>query len=295
MRKKIQIPKKELIKLYYKEKKSKYKIGEIYNCSFKTILNRMRDYGMKPLSRSVIQSTYDKKDFSGSPTEKAYLIGFRLGDLNVYQTTKNSEVVVVRCHTTVMKQVKLIKDLFDRYGKVSISKNKKSNSYHINCFLNKSFDFLLPKEDKIEDWIMEHNDYSAAFAAGYIDAEGNLGIYDDRARFKIDVYDKNIIFWFYHWFIKNKIICPKPKKIGIKNQLYNKKLGYKYNKDLWRIRVSKLNSLIRLFKLIRPYLKHKKRINDLNRCLNNINARRRKQNQKLCHSGSHRPRKIHIS
>ena len=118
MRHKIFISKRELTKLYYQEKKSKYKIGEIYKCSFKTVLNRMRDFRMVPLSRSIIQSTYDKKDFSGNLTEKAYLIGFRLGDLNVYKTTPNSEVIVVRCHTTVREQVELMRKLFNPYGKV---------------------------------------------------------------------------------------------------------------------------------------------------------------------------------
>jgi len=277
MRKKIFIPKKELFKLYYQEKKSKYKIGDIYGCSFKTILNRMRDFKMEPLPRSIIQSTYDKKDFSGNLIEKAYLIGFRLGDLNVYQTSKNSEVIVVRCHTTTKEQTILMQELFNRYGKVSVSENRKDKSFHINCFLNKSFLFLLPKEDKVEEWITVNNQYSAAFTAGYTDAEGNIGIYDGRARFKIDTYDKNIINWLYSWFYDNKIICPKPKRIGLKNQIYNRTLGYKYSKDLWRIRVSKTPSLLILFNLIKPYLKHKQKVIDFKNCIKNIHDRKIKK------------------
>lgn len=277
MRRKIEIPKKKLYKLYYREKKSKYKIGKIYNCSFKTVLNRMREYGMQPLPRSIIQSKYEKKDFSNDKLEKAYMIGFRLGDLNVYKTVKHSSVIILRCHTTSREQVKVVKNLFSKYGKVSFKRNNKSKSYHVNCFLNKSFNFLLPKIDSIYDWISKNNCYSASFAAGYIDAEGNLGVYDDRARFKIDSYDKNIIFGLYDWFLKNKIFCPKPLRIGIKNQIYNRKFGYKYNRDLWRIRVSKLESLMKLFSMIKKYLKHKKRIKDLNKCLNNLYERRNKK------------------
>ncbi len=274
MRKKIKIPKKDLLRLYYKEKKSKYTIGKMYNCSFKTVLNRMREYGMKPLSRSIIQSKYEKKDFSGDNIEKAYLIGFRLGDLNVYQTVKHSDVIVVRCHTTCDAQLQLMKKLFSKYGKVSFKMNKKTNSYHINCFLNRSFDFLLPKHDKVNSWISKNNSFSASFAAGYIDAEGNLGVYDKRARFKIDSYDKNILFWLYRWFLKNKVFCPKTKKIGVKNQIYNKKMEYKYNNDLWRIRASEQYSLEKLFILIKPFLKHKNRLKDLNNCLKNLYERR---------------------
>ena len=119
-RKKIAISKVLLKKLYYKEKKSKYKIGDICGCSFKTVLNRMREYGMEPLSRSIIQSTYLKKDFSGDLTEKAYMIGFRLGDLNVYKTAPHSEVIVARCNTTNDTQANLLKRTFGKYGKVTI-------------------------------------------------------------------------------------------------------------------------------------------------------------------------------
>lgn len=269
--KKIELNKEELDRLYYKEKKSKYKIGEIYGCSFKTVLNRMRELGMKPLSRSIIQNRYDKKNFSNDKTEKAYLIGFRLGDLNVYKRTDNSEFIVVRCHTTCAPQVQLMRRLFKQYGQVSVLKSIRTNSYHINCYLDKSFDFLLPKDAEVAGWIKKNNKYATAFAAGYIDAEGNAGVYDGRARLKIDSYDKEIIFWLYEWFLKNMIICPKPIRIGKKNQIYNKK--YKYSSDLWRIRVSEKKSLLKLFKLIYGQLRHAKRKSDFRKCLKNINDR----------------------
>jgi hypothetical protein len=271
---KIKIPKKELKRLYYKEKKSKYEIGKIYSCSFKTVLNRMRDYEMKPLSRSIIQSTYKKKKFSGSDKEKAYMIGFRLGDLNVYQTVDHSDVIVVRCHTTRKEQVSLMKKLFKKYGQVTVGGKK---SLYVNCFLDTSFNFLLKKEDTVERWITENSNSSNNFAAGYIDAEGNIGVYDERARFKIDSYDKNIIFWFYDWLLKNDIICPEPLQIGKKGQIYDKKLNYKYNKDLWRVRVSKKESLKKLFFIIKPLLRHSKRLQHLNKCLKNLNDRRNKK------------------
>ena len=278
MRKKIFIPKKELISLYYNKKKSKYEIGRIYNCSFKTVLNRMREFGMEPLSRSIIQSKYAKNNFNGSDDEKAYMVGFRLGDLNVYKTTEKSEVVVVRCHSTCMDQIELIKGLFSKYGQVTCSNNIKKNSWHVNCFLDSSFSFLLPKIDKVEKWISKNKTNSIAFAAGYIDAEGNIGIYDGRARFKIDAYDKNIILWFYKWFQDNQIHCPKPTMIGKKNQIYDKVNNYKYNSDLWRIRVSDMDSLKELFIAIKPYLKHAKRISDLSNCLKNLHDRKNRTN-----------------
>lgn len=270
---KINIPKSELIRFYYKQKKSTYEIGKIYQCSFGTVSNRMKDYGLKPMSRSLMQSKYKKRDFSGNLNDESYMIGFRLGDLSAYKTVSHSDVVIARCHTTTKDQINLMKSLFERYGKVTISNGNKRGSTYINCFLNKTFSFLLPKQDGVEKWITENSNYSNNFAAGYIDAEGNIGVYDKRARFKIDSYDKNIIFWLYEWLLKNNIFCPLPIKIALKGQIYDKKTGYKYNKDLWRIRVSIRESLKRLFIIIYPLLRHKKRRSDLRKCLRNLNVR----------------------
>jgi len=235
----------------------------------------MRDYGMDNLPIHILRNRYQKWDFSGDFKEKAYMAGFRLGDLNVYKTSANAHCVVVRCHTTTVDQLNLIKSLFSKYGKVSYNFNINTKSYHINCFLNKTFEFLLSKNDKVENWIRKNNNYCCSYAAGYIDAEGNIGVYDGRARFKIDSYDKHTIYWFYKWFEENKIFCPLPKKIGKMGQIYNKNKGYKYNKDLWRVRVSDSDSLRRLLKMLKPYLRHRKRMGDANKCLKNIDVRRK--------------------
>ncbi len=278
MRQKIIIPKNDLIRLYCVENQSKYKIGKIYQCSFKTVLNRLRDYGIEPVSRSIMQSKYKKKDFSGDNEEKAYILGFRIGDLNVYKTNSKSEVVVVRCHTTKDDQVELIKNLFSKYGQVSVAKNTNNGSYSVNCFLNSTFNFLVNKSDWVDDWITADKKLSLAFMAGYVDAEGNIGVYDGRARFKIDSYDKNIIKWIYQLLIKNGVLCSPPKMIASKGHIYNIKLNYKYSNDLWRIRVSDKGSLLKLLTALLPYLKHEKRLLDLHKCLKNINDRNTKKN-----------------
>lgn len=272
-RNRIDVPKDELIKLYYGQKKSKYELARVFGCSCTTILQRMREYNLENLPRSVIQTKYFKKDFSGTETDKAYMIGFRLGDLNVYQPHKKSSIIVVRCHTTQTVQVTVMQRLFEKYGKVYVSHNKKTGSYHINCYLNMSFAFLLPKSPQAPSWIVSDHRFEAAFAAGYIDAEANIGVYDGRARLKIDSYDRGIIFWFFNWMQRNKIHCPQPIRIGKKNQVYHATKGYKYNKDLWRIRVSDVDALEVLFLHIMPHIKHEKRKHDIEKCLNNIYTR----------------------
>ena len=131
----------------------------------------------------------------------------------------------------------------------------------------------MPKILVVADWIDENEKYSTSFAAGYIDAEANIGVYDNRARFKIDTYDKHIIFWFYNWFKRNNIQCPKPIKIGYSGQIYDKNKGYKYNKDLWRVRVSEKSSLLKILEVLYPYLKHTKRRSDARKSIKNIHER----------------------
>jgi len=77
---------------------------------------------------------YEKRPFSGSLEEKAYMIGFRLGDLNVYKPYKNSQIYVVRCHTTLQDQVEVIQSLFSPYGGVKICQS--DNGFTINCFVD---------------------------------------------------------------------------------------------------------------------------------------------------------------
>ena len=271
---KIKISKEELINLYYNKKRSTNKIALIYNCSSATIQNRLKEYNMKPLNRSIIQSKYTKKDFSGDNNEKAYISGFRLGDLNVYKTSSHSKVTVIRCNTTDNNQIRLIKKLFGKYGHVTCSQGLKS--FNVNCFLNDTFDFLLKKDLHCYNWINSGEDTQLAFIAGYVDAEANIGVYDGRARFKIDSYDKEIIDWLYIWCQKNFILCPTPIKIGKEGQIYQK--IFKYNRDVWRIRISKMDSLYNFLEKIKPFVIHKRRLSHINKCLKNIDDRRSKKN-----------------
>ena len=93
MRKKFLLSKKDLFALYHLKKKSTYSIGKIYRCSRATISNRIREYKIPLKSRSEALMKCKKFDFSGNLAEKSYLIGFRIGDLNVYKTSRQERTV----------------------------------------------------------------------------------------------------------------------------------------------------------------------------------------------------------
>ncbi len=198
------------------------------------------------------------------------MLGFRLGDLNVYKRSTHSETLVVRCHTTQKAQVSVIKSLFDKFGRVSVT--PRQEHFTVNCFLNRSFDFLFPKNDQAWQWIKDNVSVAPSFIAGYVDAEANFIINQGRGRFKIDSYDRSILKWICSWLSKQAIIfryrCIRKKGPSWKNQP-------PLNGDLWRLNINESSSLEVFIQKIFPFLCHIQRIKDAKRCLKNISLRRK--------------------
>lgn len=248
---KIPISKEELYHLYHVEKWPLSKIAKKFSCCVSPIFKRMKEYGI--LSRTMSEATtiYPKQNFSGDLTEKAYLIGFRLGDLNVY---KDHFQVCVQSNTTKIEQVELLTQLFESYSKVYV-KHYKNGVFNQQVRLNGSFEFLLPKNDLIEEWILMNDQYFIAFLAGYTDAEGNIQRYKNRLRFRIRTYDKNLLY----------LAHIKLGEMGIHSihRLESHAGKNNQNKDCWSLSVNKQEDIIKLAKLMLPFMKHAKRRKDL--------------------------------
>ena len=140
---------------------------------------------------------YQKNDFSGNLREKAYLIGFRLGDLRVRKIWENSETIHVDCGSTIKEQIELIKNLFKDYGQVWISKPNKKGKVQMECYLNRTFEFLLSK--KIPEDLLKDKENFFAFLAGFTDAEGTIGISKGMAYYSVVNQNKK-----YLNYIRNK-------------------------------------------------------------------------------------------
>jgi intein-encoded DNA endonuclease-like protein len=266
--KKIVIPKEALYRLYWLEHKSSIEIGKIYSCHPMTIRNRIKEFGIQKRTPSDARMRYSKQDFSGNIVEKAYMLGFRLGDLNVYQTGRNSDLIVARCHTTQHVQVELMNDLFSSYGKMSISSSL--HGFNINCYLNKTFAFLLPKHRKIPQWILNQEAEAWSFVAGYVDAEGYFALNQSRGRFKIDSYDVFILQGIIS-LLKKQSIRFKFRQIATRGQAqYSAGI---FHRDLWRLDINEARSLLNFIYKVGFYIKHKKRKTDMIKCQNNIEDR----------------------
>lgn len=248
------IPKDRLRTLYVDKGMTPAEIGHYFGCHGITIRNRLIEYGIPLKSQSKARSKYKKRSFDGDDTERAYLHGFRAGDLNVYIPSERSDTVVVRSHSTHEAQNRLVRSLFSRYGGVNASRAKNGKNVHINCLLDKSFSFLLEKFDNtIKEWVARNEVCTLAFIAGYIDAEGSFQINQGRGRFKMDAYDVDIMRFISQYLRERgynvKLRCIARKK----SPSYQ---GGVWREDLWRITINSALDLYSFIDMIYPYLQH---------------------------------------
>ena len=220
---------------------------------------------------------YPKKDFSGDSIEKSYLIGFKIGDLRVRKIWKNSKTIIVDCASSIPAQIKLINNLFKKYGKVWIKKNPNRKNYiQIEARLNPSFSFLLP--NNLPKWILKNKKYFFSFLSGFTDAEGTISITGKNlAYYSIINQNKNILTNIRNNLLKWNIDCPKMYLNSKKGtpRVIDKKIYYS-NKDCWILRMTKKKHLLNLLNNLEPYLKHNKKVDGLKLAKSNILERNAK-------------------
>ena len=265
-RKTVPLSRSMLFSLYIKKKYSIAKIAELYNCQPSAIFRKMSQYAIVRRTISETSTKHSKKDFNGDSLEKAYMIGFRLGDLGV---RKMGNLIYVGCGTTKTAQLNLVQTLFKDYGPGWVTKKDKKGRFHINFALNHSFVFLMPKHNQIPHWIMRSQKLFWQFLAGYTDAEGNIGIYSKRAKLRIRSYDYGILRDIHQRLLQldMKSIFSLEREQGID------KRGVRHNRDCWGVTINKREDLYKLFCILKPLLRHQKRRSDLDAALQNVSLR----------------------
>lgn len=265
--------------LYYKRGLPLKKISNIVHCSESGLERRFKSYNLKSRTTQNRICRIKKFDFSGNLIEKAYLIGFRLGDLNIM---KSVSVTQVRCSSTIFAQIKLIKQLFSKYSTPKIVKyidrKFKIPKWDIVFLVNKSFDFLVPKKDEIPEWVQKDKHLFFSFLAGYSDAEGSFLIRKGKPKnkvgfglYEIGSQQKNIIIQIWENLLKHGIQMPYPiisKKAG-----YTQSNGMKNNKDFWHLSTTRKDSVWSLVQELEAYIKHPNKIKELARVKENVKLR----------------------
>lgn len=277
-----------LEKLYIQQHLSSYEIARRLGCDSTTVRNWLRTSGV-PI-RTALESfryriyrtppgrlSYAKKDFDGDAATKAYLIGFRLGDLTVAPVNPgmHSRTLKIQCRTTRPEQARLFERLFSRYGHIHTEKPDRAGGFQLIAYVNRSFNFLLPKQDAVDQVISNNLRCATAFAAGYIDAEGSFHITTRRktglkkAVFALASQDQHILQWCHQWLLSIGADC-RPPKIAIHVGTPRR---CRLNKDYWILQVHRKDALLKLIEALRPWIKHPKRTADMLRVLANIRIR----------------------
>ena len=142
----------------------------------------------------------------------------------------------------------------------------------VRASLDRSFDFLAEKyAGAVPAWI-SGPEAEAAFAAGYIDAEGSFGVYDGRARFKLDSYDSGVHRWLASWMTRSGIPC---RSNVIARRGDPRPDAGSFAQDLHRISVNDSLGILRLAATLEPFLRHERRRARMSAAVSNIHERLR--------------------
>lgn len=258
-----------LIHLYVEQGLSKTATGRHLGCSGSTVARHLEKHGIPERSLSESTTLHPRSDFDGPDWEQAYLLGFCLGDLHVKPTSLGFHSLEVGCKTTRTEQAELFRSLFAPYGYPYVGEPDKRGERSLVCRLNLSFSFLLTDDDDVPEWIRNDGQCSAAFAAGYVDAEGSFYTFFYRSRnewrsgFNIASQQERIIHWFHDWLLSIGAQCPVPAADNRES----------YHKTVWLIVIRRMSALLTLIECLDPYLRHPKRRADMERVRANVVAR----------------------
>ena len=260
--------------LYTEELLSQQAISRILGCCETTVLHKMQRYHTptRPkASAQILRQGHCKRSFDGNTCQKAYMIGFCVGDCHARQLHERGLTIRVDSSSTRMEQIVLFTTLFSPYCHVLKGNADQRGKIVIVAYLDLSFRFLLELGDEIPDCAVDEEGFFA-FLAGYVDAEGHFGINSrGQAELRIQTCDANILHQIHIRLTQAGIQCPKPWIC--RPQGYTDGRGIVSRRDCWSVQITKKDSLLRLSERLTPYLQHPKRLQDMEVALANIAER----------------------
>jgi len=190
---------------------------------------------------------YVKNPFSGDLSERAYMLGLRAGDLS---GSRNHKQIRIATSTTRTAQIKMVKDVFGKYGHVGVYpflNDKGRREWRVYCDLDRSFSFLLEKPEEIPEWILNNKQAFYSFFAGYMDSEGSwcirkCGKNSIRFTLRVASTDKIILEQLKNKFEKYRF---HPRMYLDKKKGHTSNYGG-YNKNFYALWFFQKSDIIRL-------------------------------------------------
>ncbi len=272
----VDFTKEDLEIWYLEEGLSTWEIEKQYGYPRGTVHRKLKEWKIPSRSRAESHIAYPFVDFNGGVEEKAYMLGFSLGDLRVRKKHPNSEVINVDCGSTKSAQIELIKRLFSPYGHVWIKEvPSRPVCFQVECTVNSSFGFLLDRSVDSYGWVFEARETFAPFLAGFLDAEGCVSVQRltqkvPQAYCSIGNYDADLLRKIRERLVSLGIQCPElyvDRKRRVAFEYYRRKSAY------WQLNIVRKNSLLMLFDLITPHTRHRDKKRAIKRAKENIEWR----------------------
>lgn len=141
----VKFSKEKLAELYQNRCLSTWEIEKRWGFSRGTVHRKLKEWCIPTRNIAISHIKYYRNDFSGDLIEKAHLIGFRIGDLNVTKRSSKSETIFVKCASTKVGQILLFRKLFGKYGQIWEGKPTRKKRINIQVSLNLSFRFFIKK------------------------------------------------------------------------------------------------------------------------------------------------------
>lgn len=265
--------------LYADERLSSWTIANRFGVSRSHVLTLLRQYDIPVRTRAEAHKRYSRRPFDGSCEDKAYLLGFAVGDLRVRKQYKESETIGIACSSTHPAQIALIQNLFSPYGRVWVGEANKSGVVSCEAYMDLSFSFLLPQGRSI-DWVFDIPTQFLAFLAGFTDAEGSIFISkQNKAILTWGQYDEQLLTKIKAQL--GKLGYQTGSIINDHLKGYRSRDGYVRSQDYFHLTCARQGSLIGLLNALQPYVKHAEKRKGLFKVLATLIARPKNKKYKL--------------
>jgi hypothetical protein len=205
-------------------------------------------------SVSLALTKYHAKAFDGDLTSRAYLLGFRAGDLHAQVHGRRIRASVGTTHPAMAELFRLVFSGFTEVRRYPKYNDLGGFHWCIFCDLDSTFDFLLKKPTEIPDWVLKDEEFFYSFLAGYFDAEGCVSFDLRPSSHSISLILKSCDYGI----LKDTYICLANNQYTPTMLLDGRAGEQDLNSDFWALRVGGRSNALKL--LNKMPLKHPEKV-----------------------------------
>ena len=210
---------------------------------------RTRGVAEAQANSSDARSKHKRRPFDGTEEDRAYMTGFKNGDLTAWQVSGTA--VMVTSSTTHRAFADLFHQLFQGYAHVyqyPMFEEGKGYKWKLAARLDNSFRFLLKSAQEAAVEFGEKRTLYLSWLAGLIDSDGNIHVSQDkgRARVRVTIYNSNkqLLYDIIKESLKIGYTLNGPYLLAEVGMVTPR--GIRYTKDHWQIAIQQSGATQRL-------------------------------------------------